>query len=160
MRAESGQRGHDRSQPVSRGETGFRLGPGRIGEAVGPPWRNLLKQGNVPFRGGEERGELPKEIAVQPHMLLAGDWASQHPPGETSRRHTGFLAVLRRRKVAAVEEVPAQDPEVQELRASEKISQTPTRADAISSSQAMVPRPVDHIFEAPAISRTTSPKDE
>ena len=127
---------------------------------MGPPGRNLLQQSDVPLCGGEERGELAKEVAVQAHMLLSGDRMSQHPPGEPSRRNSGFTSTFRRREVAAVEEVPAQDPEVQELRASEKISQTPTRADAISSSQAMVPRPVDHIFEAPAISRTTSPKDE
>ena len=80
---------------------------------MGPARRNFLQQGDVPFRGREQGGKLVKEVPVQANMLLARDRSPRDPPEEVARRNSGIFLARRRREVAAVEEIPAEYPEIQ-----------------------------------------------
>ena len=78
-----------------------------------PAGRHLLKQGNIPFRGGEKGGKLAKQVPVLADMLLAGYRMAEQPPAEPALGDTRLLAPGSRGKVPSVEQVPAENPEVQ-----------------------------------------------
>ena len=128
------------------------MGSGRFGQPLGPSRRHLLEQCGVPIRGRQQSGELVKQVAIDQRVLAGGQRSAEDPPAKAARLRFG-------RKVTAVEQIPRQQPPVQEVLASDQTSQIPTRAEPSRISQAKVPRPVENICAWPAISSTINPRE-
>jgi len=72
---------------------------------LGEPGRTLLQQRHVPFSGGEGRGELVNQLAIDLRVCLVSLLDSQQSRAPGEKRRVG-------REVATVEEVPADGREL------------------------------------------------